>query len=159
MAISKQRDRLNRDEYYLEMLKLVASRGTCIRRQVGAIIVDIRGHVLSTGYNGVPAGFPHCGFAKLGDHGGKICEGAGDPPGDSRRCLAVHAEQNALMQCIDLNRAHTFYVSCTPCFGCAKMIANTSIKQVVCIEKYADSEGMAVLEAAGIAVSTLRQAL
>jgi dCMP deaminase len=129
--------------YFLEMLKLVATRGTCVRRQVACIITDRKGHVLATGYNGVPSGFPHC---TASSH----CEGALDPAGDSRRCMAVHAEQNALIQCRDLPNAHFMFCSCTPCFTCAKMIANTNIKMVMCQEAYADRSGMQVLQQAGI---------
>jgi len=122
--------RLSHDEYFLSMLQLVASRSTCIRRAVGAIIVDEKHHVLSTGYNGVPSGFPHCID--------KQCAGALDPPGVSFRCLAVHAEVNAVLQCPRIGLAHTLYVSCAPCFSCAKMICNTPLKRIVCLEPYAD---------------------
>lgn len=136
--------RLSRDEYYLQMLDLVALRSTCSRRCVGAIIVDSKGRVLSTGYNGVPVGFVHCID--------EPCRGACDDPGDSSRCLAVHAEINAMLQCPRINDAYTIYVSCTPCFSCAKMICNTSIKRIVTIEKYSDQEGAIILSEADIEV-------
>lgn len=129
--------RLSKKEYYLNMLKLVAARSTCARRQVGAIITDRDGHVLSTGYNGVPRDFDHCIDVP--------CLGASDKPGDTSSCMAVHAEQNALLQCLDLSRAYTIYCSCVPCFVCAKMIANTNIESVVCVEDYADKKGLTVL--------------
>lgn len=132
-------------DYFLQMLKLVASRGTCLRRKVACIITDKKNHVLSTGYNGVPSTFLHCTKQNP-------CPGAEDEPGNSVRCLAVHAEQNALIQCIDLSRAYFMYCSCTPCFTCAKMVANTSIKMVVCQEVYADRSGIEVLQQANIAV-------
>jgi len=137
-----QRSRLTHDQYYTALLVLVAARSTCARRAVGAIIVDARNRVLSTGYNGVPSGFPHCTT--------EPCTGVNDPPGDSRRCLAVHAEINAIMQCSRLDLASSLYVSCTPCFTCAKAIANTPIKRVICLEEYADPMGMAVLKVAKI---------
>lgn len=140
--------RPSRHDYFLSMLVLVASRSTCLRRSVAAILTDAEGHILSTGYNGVPKGILHCGEKAEA----LVCLGADDPPGDTRRCLAVHAEQNALLQCTDLERAHTMYVSCTPCFVCAKMIANTKIRTVVCAEPYADKDGMRILEACGVAV-------
>lgn len=129
--------RLSKKDYFLEMLDLVASRSTCIRRNVGAIITDEEGHVLSTGYNGVPSGFSHCI-----DH---PCTGALDEPGNTSNCLAVHAEQNALLQCQDLRNAHTIYCSCVPCFVCAKMIANTNIEVVICKMDYADKRGIQLL--------------
>ena len=136
--------RPSNDTYYCMMLKLVAARSTCVRRAVGAIITDERNRVMSMGFNGVPSGFPHCID--------EPCAGANDPPGDSSRCFATHAELNAMMQCADLWRAHTLYVSCTPCFSCAKAIANTSIKRVVCLEEYADAQGQRLLMQAGVKI-------
>ena len=137
--------RLTLDEYFLKMIVMVSSRSTCERRAVGAIITDSAGHVLAMGYNGVPSGTLHCI-----DH---PCPGARDEIGDTRRCLAVHAEQNALLQCQRLDLAHTMYVSCVPCFTCAKMIANTSIKRVVVETTYpGDNEGKTMLEGKGVSV-------
>ncbi len=134
--------RPTRDEYFLEMLQLVSSRSTCLRRQVAAIITSKNGHVLATGYNGVPQGFEHCV-----DH---PCEGINDAPGNSERCLAVHAEINALLQCCDITQAHTLYTSVSPCFACAKAIANTPIKKVISTEQYVCTRGVSILKEAGI---------
>jgi len=128
--------------YFVKMLDLVSARSTCIRRQVGAIITDGRGHVLATGYNGVPSREPHCVE--------EPCAGANDVPGDTRRCLAVHAEQNALIQCAELFKAKRIYVTCTPCFTCAKMIVNTPIKEVIVTAAYADDEGSRLLRRRGM---------
>ncbi len=125
------------DQYYLEMLALVASRSTCPRRAVAAIIVDRRGQVLSTGYNGVPSGYPHCLE--------QPCPGTRDQPGDSSNCMAIHAEQNALLQCKDLDRADVIYCSTMPCFTCSKLIANTPIKHVFYLEPYPDERGAGLL--------------
>lgn len=124
------------------MLDLVASRSTCVRRAVGAIITDEIGHVLATGYNGVPRGYDHCTDIP--------CAGAKDPPGDSSRCYAVHAEANALLQCSRLDLARTMYTSCVPCFQCAKMIVNTPINKIISREKYAESLGWSLLIDSGI---------
>lgn len=128
--------RLSKDRYFLELLKLVAERSTCGRRKVGAIITDAQGHVLSTGYNGVPSGVVHCIDVP--------CAGRDDSPGDSSRCMAVHAEQNALLQCSQLQSAHTIYVTCSPCFVCMKMLANTHIARIVCVETYTDQVGISL---------------
>ena len=128
--------------YFVKMLDLVSARSTCRRRQVGAIITDGRGHVLSTGYNGVPSGEVHCTD--------EPCPGALDQAGDTRRCMAVHAEQNALLQCAELFRANRFYVTCAPCFTCAKMILNTPIRLVVVTAPYADELGAALLKDHGM---------
>jgi dCMP deaminase len=132
-------------EYYTSMLKLVASRATCPRRQVGAIITDRENHVLSTGYNGVPSTFKHCTSVP--------CPGVNDTSGDSSNCLAIHAEANALLQCSDINRAHTIYCTCIPCFTCAKLICNTKIEAVVCLEDYTDHRGLALLAERGCLIN------
>jgi dCMP deaminase len=138
--------RPNPDTYFLDMLKLVASRSTCARRQVGAIIVSVDNYVLATGYNGVPRGFVHCID--------QPCLGANDKAGNSERCLAVHAEINALLQCQDITKAHKMYTSVMPCFACAKVIANTPIKKLICVEPYADTRGQEILNYSGIHVNT-----
>lgn len=131
-------------EYYQQMLRAVASRSTCARRQVAAIITDKSGHVLSMGYNGVPKDYPHCTD--------EPCPGAKDKSGDTTRCMAVHAEQNAIMQCTNSELAHNMYVSCTPCFVCSKMIANTNIKCLYCAKDYPDHKGLELLLNLGITV-------
>ena len=137
--------RLTHDEYYLEILKVVAARSTCVRRAVGAILVDERYKVLSTGYNGVPSGFSHCIDVP--------CLGARDTPGDSSRCMAIHAEVNVIVQCARLDLARILYVSCTPCFTCAKMLCNTPVRRIVSAEEYSESDGLNVLRQAGIELS------
>lgn len=140
--------RATHDEYFLGMLALVASRATCARRRVAAILVDAGNHILATGYNGPPRGFAHCTDTP--------CAGATDPPGQTDRCLAIHAEVNAVLQCRALQDVHTIYTSVAPCFACAKMLANTNLKRVVCLEPYADGRGLEVLSAAGIAFEVRR---
>jgi len=144
MPNRSSQDRPTLDQYFLKMLDLVATRSTCARRAVGCIITDQRGSVLSTSYNGVPAGITHCIE--------QACDGAFDPPGNSERCLAVHAEVAAIIQCHRLDLAYSLYCSCSPCFGCAKAICNTPIKRVVCAERYADTLGEALLTRKGIKV-------
>ena len=136
--------RLSLDDYYLQMLDLVAERSTCVRRQVGAIITTFKGRVLSTGYNGVPSGHKHCIETP--------CDGATDPKGDTSRCNAIHAEQNALLQCSQLELAEVLYVSVTPCFTCAKLICNTNIKLVYARQQYVDVLGQEILRNSGITV-------
>lgn len=130
------------DEFFMGLLDQFASRSTCPRRQVACIITDVKGHILSGGYNGSPAGLPHCIDVQ--------CPGANDRPGDSSRCIAVHAEQNALLQCFRLDLAHSIYVHATPCFTCAKLICNTPIQRVIYREQYADQDGYALMKKKGI---------
>ena len=133
--------RLSKNDYYFSILPLVAQRSTCARRSVGCIITNKEGHVLSTGYNGVPKNFDHCIDVP--------CSGASDRPGDTSKCMAIHAEQNALLQCSDKDAMYTMYCTCTPCFVCAKMISNTNIEVIYCLESYADMSGVDVLIEAG----------
>jgi len=134
--------RLSKDSYFIQMLDLVCARSTCLRRSVGAIITTSGGALLATGYNGTPAGFAHCAQESP-------CPGAHDQSGDNSRCLAVHAEQNALLQCHRLDLAHTMYVSCCPCFTCAKIILNTNLQRVVAVVPYAKDGGQELLLRAG----------
>ena len=131
------------DQYWMKIVFEVSRRSTCIRRAVGVIITNERGQILSTGYNGVPSQIPHCTD--------EPCAGANDSSGQSDRCLAVHAEVNALLQLGGkMPEAHTLYTTTLPCFGCAKAICNTSIQRVVHAEHYADPRAIDLFRIRGI---------
>lgn len=125
-------ERPGHDQYYLSLLEGVASRSTCARRKVGAIFVDRRGRAIAMGYNGVPSRWPHCDQFP--------CAGATDKPGDTTRCMAVHAEVNALLNCtLSPEDVDTVYVSCSPCVACSKMLMNLpNLRRVVCLGPYAE---------------------
>lgn len=126
-------ERMSKDEYFSELAVLVSRRGTCARRLVGCVLVSSRGHVLATGYNGVPRNHTHC----IDHH----CPGAGLPSGTGLdKCEAIHAEQNALLQCRDVNEIETAYVTAMPCMTCMKLLLNTSCRRIVYIEPYAHAE-------------------
>lgn len=138
------------DRYFIDMARLVASRSTCVRRHVGCVLVDARNHVLATGYNGVPAGAIHCNepevlslptYARLAfPH---ACAGAGAASGTQLdACLAIHAEQNAILQCRDVHTIAKAYVTAFPCPSCAKLLLNTSCREVVYLEPYGEGEGL-----------------
>ena len=136
--------RLEVDEYFLQIAKLVAERSTCRRRKVGCVLVDSSNHIVATGYNGVPSGFTHCLDVP--------CEGASSPSGqDLDKCLAVHAEVNAFLQLTSTDEL-TAYLSTTPCFTCAKMICNSNVKRIVASEWYVHAEVKAMLQLAKIPV-------
>ena len=138
------------DEYYLAMLPLIASRATCPRRSVAAILVDVNGKLVSTGYNGVPSGMVHCVDTP--------CAGARDASGDTSRCISIHAEMNALSQAQASRRMpHTIYCSTTPCFNCAKMLITSGIRRVVAASSYPDTTGVELLIEAGLYVEVLSQ--
>lgn len=131
--------RISRDQWAVELVRVTAQRSTCCRRAVGCVLLNERGHVLSTGYNGVAAGMPHCNEFKYGCYP-NACKGARLPSGTGLdACQAIHAEQNALLQCRDVHDIHTAYVSASPCMTCTKLLMNTSCKRVVFIEEYPGS--------------------
>lgn len=122
--------RPTRDEMYLKMAELIATRGTCARRQVGCVLVDKRGRVLSMGYNGVAAGREHC-------RDGNPCPGAVYGSGQGLdECEAIHAEQNAIALLPDPWKLHTAYVTVSPCLSCIKLLLGTSCQRIVCREIY-----------------------
>lgn len=111
------------DEYFLSMASVVASRATCARRHVGCILVSARRHVLATGYNGPPSRWPHCLDAP--------CPGANAPSGSGLdECEAIHAEQNALLQCRDVEAVVACYVTTAPCVTCTKLLLNTGCQAI-----------------------------
>jgi len=136
--------RPNVDTYFMRIASVVATRATCLRRAVGCVLVDTRRHILATGYNGVAAGQPHCNeLAPYHDEtfGGKIypyaCEGSVAASGTAiDACGAIHAEQNALLQCRDVYAIDTCYVTTQPCVSCLKLLLATSCRRIVYVEPY-----------------------
>ncbi len=128
--------RPTRDEVYLDMAELIARRGTCPRRAVGCVLVDARGRILATGYNGVASGRPHC-------NAGHLCPGATFPSGEGLdKCEAIHAEQNAILLLQDPWTVDTAYISTTPCLSCIKLLLGTSAKRLVVREVYAHKNAL-----------------
>lgn len=133
----------SRNQYFLKLARHVASMATCPRNQIGCVIVNKYKHILSTGYNGVPRNYPHCTDTP--------CPGVNYPTGQGlNSCMATHAEQNALLQCPDVMDIKTVYITHSPCITCAKLIANTSCKQVIYPNEYADTSGVQLLNDLGI---------
>ena len=94
-------NRPNWDEYFMDFAVLTARRSTCLRRQVGAVIVQDK-HIIATGYNGAPRGIAHCGERE----GGCLREEKGVPSGEKHElCRALHAEQNAIIQAKEFSKA------------------------------------------------------
>ena len=122
------------DWYFLKMALLVAQRGTCARRKVGCILVNQKRHVIATGYNGNPAGQKHCIDYP--------CKGAMAKSGsDLELCEAIHAEQNALLQCKNVYEINKVYCTVSPCIHCIKLLLNTSAKHIIFSEEYTNQEG------------------
>jgi dCMP deaminase len=141
--------RPSRDEFYSDLTSLVSLRGTCIRRQVGCVLVDKRGCILSTGYNGVATGRPHCSE-------GHPCKGACLPSGEGLDlCEAIHAEQNAILLLSDPWIVDTCYVTCTPCISCLKLLLGTSCKRIVARYAYSHTESLSWWSSAGRSMEIL----
>lgn len=117
---------IDKDVWLLRMAQLVGTRSTCHRLAVGCVLTNARGHVLSTGYNGRASGLPHCAGG-----GGFKCNNSDAPVGQPNGCEAIHAEQNALLQCRDVYDITTCYVTHSPCLVCVKLLMNTSCKRIV----------------------------
>lgn len=136
--------RPSRDAWAIELVRVTATRATCCRRQVGCVLTNSRGQVLATGYNGVAAGQPHCNHVQMVAKGKYFleerphaCAAAFAPSGTQLDgCEAIHAEQNALLQCRDVYEIETAYVSASPCVTCTKLLLNTSCQRIIFIEEY-----------------------
>jgi dCMP deaminase len=154
MTTCKKTDRISWDEYFYGIVHLVALRSVCLRRKVGCLIV--RNHqILSSGYNGPPAGHPH-----PEDIGGCERDIEGIKSGERLElCVCLHAEQNALLQCARNGvsaEGSEIYVTVFPCPICARMIANSGIQHVKVFGTYpGEVSSRRVLENVGIGVTLL----
>ena len=137
--MSEHAERPSWDDYFMQITFQVATRSTCLRAAVGAVIVRDK-RILTTGYNGAPTNLPHCTEA-----GCLIVNG---------HCVrTLHAEQNAIIQGalhgVDVSGS-TIYVTHQPCLVCAKMIINAGIQRVVYAGNYPDEIARGFLEEAGV---------
>ncbi|MFH1783502.1 MAG: cytidine/deoxycytidylate deaminase family protein [bacterium] len=123
------------DQYFMQIAKVIATRSTCLRRQVGSIIVKNK-RIISTGYNGTLSSLEHC--QKAGCLREKLHIGSGER---QELCRGMHAEANALLFAasygVDMHDA-ALYCTHQPCVLCAKMIIQAGIKKVVYQGKYPD---------------------
>ena len=120
---------MNKYKVWMNVAHQIATLNTCPRRAVGCVILSDLGHVLSTGFNGVPSGMTSC-FVN-------DCGASQARSGDSlAECLAVHAEMNALMQLRTPREASEIIVTSSPCMHCMKMLLNTEIQMIYFVEMY-----------------------
>lgn len=139
--------RLPWPEYFMNITFLVAERATCTRRRVGAVAVKDK-RILATGYNGAPAGVPHC--LEVGCLRAEL----GIPSGQRHEiCRGLHAEQNVIIQAavhgINIAGA-TLYCTTHPCVLCSKMLINCQIREIFYAESYPDELAEALLREAGV---------
>jgi dCMP deaminase len=135
------------DEYFLQLARQAASRSTCLRRQVGAVLVRDK-RILATGYNGAPRGVAHCLDI------GCLREQLGIPSGERHElCRAIHAEQNAVIQAAIHGVAiegSTLYCTHHPCILCAKILINCGVRDIHYLEGYPDELSQEMLSEAGV---------
>lgn len=132
-------ERASWDEYFMNIARVVASRSTCDRKQVGAVIVRDK-TILSTGYNGSIRGLPHCSEV------GHMIENG--------HCVAtIHAEQNAIIQAAKngvMIDQGAIYVTASPCWACFKSIANAGLSRIIYGEFYRDERIFSVAAQLGL---------
>ena len=143
------RDRPSWDEYFLAITRAVATRATCSRRSVGAVIVKDK-RILSTGYNGAPIGMRHCDHSSGGDMVNGHC------------ARSTHAEQNAIVQAARHGisiAGGTMYCTDHPCLTCAKLAINAGLVRVVYEELYPDELAAQMLAEAGVQLERMTETM
>lgn len=170
--------RITRNQWLMEMAQLAAERGTCSRLHVG-VVISREGRVITMGYNGAPAGMPHCEHSVtpkldtsqpmawvIGDNeeltwepqSGKLMAAPPDTRIEylEKGCeVAVHAEQNAIAFAAKFGLAldgADLHCTDAPCLNCAKNIINSGIKRVFYNRPYRLTDGVDLLRAAGLEV-------
>jgi len=120
-------DQLTKKDYYhMNLAMQTANFSTCIRLKVGAVLTDMDNMILSTGYNGTPSKIPHC---------------INTNPKKVTPCNCIHAEQNAIIKCMESWRSEKkLYTSTFPCFMCCKLMANFGVKKIFYVEEYRDMQ-------------------
>lgn len=136
------------DTYFMEITKIVASRSSCLHRQVGAVLVRDK-RILTTGYNGAPAGMAHCM-----ELGGCLRDKMGFASGEGHEyCRALHAEQNAVIQAAVVGlsiKGADLYCTHSPCTLCAKILIGAGIQRIVFLGRYPDDFALDLLKEAGV---------
>ena len=146
-------ERIDKINYYLDIAKAVAQRGTCLRRNFGAIIVK-NDEIIATGYTGAPRGRCNCS-----DLGKCMRQELNIPRGERYElCRSVHAEANAITKMAKSNNSSagaTLYVTAAPCMECSKLIIQAGIVRVVYRDAYRLTDGIELLQRAGVIVEQI----
>ncbi len=141
--------RPDNDTYFMRMADLVATRSTCLRRQVGAVVVKEK-RVLTTGYNGAPKGLRHCAEVGCVRTQNNIESGT-----RHELCRGVHAEQNAVIQAAYFGASikdASIYTTNFPCVMCAKILVNAGIIEVIYKDEYEDPLSKAIMNESMVVV-------
>jgi len=148
-----QKERTPWDSYFMKIAELVAERSTCLRRKVGAVLVQDR-RILATGYNGAPKELTHC--EEIGCLREKLKIKAGER---IEICRGVHAEQNALVQAASFGikvGGSTLYCTHQPCITCIKLLINAGITGIFVKKPYPDSLANKMLKEAGVEIQVIK---
>ena len=147
-----KRKRPSLDDYFMEIACVVSKRSTCLRENVGAVLVRDK-HILSTGYNGAPAGLAHC------EEVGCLREKLGVPSGERHElCRGSHAEANAIIQAAlhgVSSEGSIMYCTHQPCAMCTKLAINARVKEIVYRSPYPDNLSLQLLDDAKIKIRRL----
>jgi len=153
MQIEQKKNRPSYDEYFMEMAEVVSKRSTCLRRNVGAILVKDK-HILSTGYNGAPKGMSHCseiGCLRLEQN---------IPSGERHElCRGLHAEQNAIIQAAVFGisiKDSVLYCTNTPCVVCVKMLINAGVQEIIYAGEYPDALAKKMIDESSLKIKRFK---
>ena len=152
--MNKNDGRPSWETYFMDITEQVATRSTCLRRAVGAVVVKDK-RMLTTGYNGAPSGTRHC------KETGCLREKLNIASGERHElCRGIHAEQNAIIQAalhgVSIKDS-TLYCTNLPCSICAKMIINAGVKKIIYQTGYADDLSREMLTEARVEIIQYRQ--
>lgn len=147
MAEERKHFRPSWDDYFMAIAKIIAARGTCDRLYAGSVLVK-ENRIIATGYNGSPAGLPHCN-----DVGHLLEEG---------HCVrTIHGEHNSLLQAArqggTSTQGSTMYTKYSPCIHCAKYVIACGIQRVVVGKIYRNPQVVEMLKEAGVKVEVYSQ--
>ena len=147
-------DRPDWGSYFMEIARIVSMRSTCLRRNVGAVIIKDK-RILASGYNGAPSGLKHCIEVSCLRERMNIASGE-----RHELCRGLHAEQNAIIQAayhgVSINGAQ-LYCTHLPCSICIKMLINSGIQEIYYEEGYPDELSLDMIGESGIALTKLER--
>jgi len=142
-------EKLNWDDYFMNVAKVISQKSSCSARQVGAILVKDK-QIISTGYNGTPKGIKNCNEGGCPRCANRTETTSGK---DLDKCTCCHAEENAIVQAAlhgIKTKGSTLYTTFTACTQCSKMIINAGIKKIIADEDYPDEIGKQLLNEADV---------
>lgn len=155
-------ERISESEMLMGVARVIASRSTCSRANVGALLA-VYGRIIATGYNGAPSGMPHCNHDCDCDHSKLMSFRAHSPQCNSLKpCyVSVHAEANAIAFAAKYGtrtQGSVLYCTLAPCFTCSQLLINAGVSKVVFGDEYRATDGVKLLWDAGVKINRLKEA-